>query len=287
MAPHLHKTSRMLVSRLEQASARNVDAVAVEDGYPSTAARIEGLLAASQLVGGVSPAVRSELAKRARLTTLRAGELLWRQGDLATHMHIIGRGLVTIRRTSEAGSASIVAIFGARESVGDTAALESARYPAEAIVISTEATVVRLDATVVAARARTCAALAEALQGSLLRHNAALRVKVDILSAGSVRARLGHLFLHLVSRFGDELADGSIYLPVALTRVAIADLVAARVETVVRALRPWERDGTLVTSPDGFVIGDLAGLSAVVAGSDGNGRRPIAEALRRRGHVTS
>ncbi|MEZ4362017.1 MAG: Crp/Fnr family transcriptional regulator [Kofleriaceae bacterium] len=212
-----------------------------------------------------SPRAMELLVTASRLRELRAGDSLWREGEVATRFHVIGHGLVAVRRSLASGAEVILAIFGARESLGDTAALEGATYPADAVVLSATASVVSVDAAVVRACCAQHPLVAEALAQALCRHAAVLRKKVEILAAGSVRARLAHLFVHLAERFGATRGDGTVAVPVALPRTMIASLVSARVETVIRALRPWERSGLVVTRKDGFVVQDPAVLAAYVA----------------------
>ena len=231
----------------------------------ATADRALALLRASHFLRDVPATVVAELAASASVRELPVGARLWHEGELATCFHVIAAGLVTVRRCLASGAEVIVAIFGSRENVGDTAALEGGRYPAEAVVTSEHATVVRVDAQRVLEQSALCPALALALQRALCRHAAALRTKVDILAAGSVRARLANLFLHLASRFGDELADGAVVVPLALSRTTLASLVSARTETVIRALRPWEKDGVLSTRDGAFRIDDVATLEACAA----------------------
>lgn len=231
-------------------------------------ARIAAILRASHFLRALPPdaqAVVEQLAASARLRELRAGEHLWREGDLASGFHVIGQGLITVRRSLASGAEVIVAIFGARENVGDTAVVESACYPADAVVTSETATVIRLDAQLVRKCSARCPELAAALQQALCRHAAALRTKVDILAAGTVRARLANLFLHLAARFGEVLADGTVVVPVALPRTTLASLVSARTETVIRALRPWETSGLVVTRDGAFLLSDTAALAAYAA----------------------
>ena len=227
--------------------------------------RVVALLRTSHFLRGVPAPVIDKLAAHATVRDLAVGARLWREGDVATGFGIFAAGLVTIRRSLASGAEVIVAIFGSRENVGDTAALEGSRYPAEAVVSSESATVIKVDAQRVLEQSALCPALALALQQALCRHAAALRTKVEILSAGTVRARLANLFLHLASRFGDELADGTVAVPVALSRTTLASLVSARTETVIRALRPWERAGVVVTEGGRFVLGDLPTLTACAA----------------------
>lgn len=235
-------------------------------GPPSGARALDRIgfaLRASHFLARVPPSLIAPLASIARLRELEAGDHLWREGDRATGFHVIGHGLVTGRRTLASGAELIVAIFGARDNVGDTAALERSCYPADAVVTSDSATVVWLDADEVRARAARSPELARAVQESLCRQSGALRSKVEILGAGSVPARLANLFVHLAARFGDQDDDGQVIVPVALSRAALASLVSARTETVIRTLRPWEDDGLLITRDGGFVLADPPALRAI------------------------
>lgn len=230
--------------------------------------RAPALLRTSHFLRGLPACAHGVLEALAAASTvhrLAAGDHVWREGDEAAAFHVIASGLVTVRRALASGAEVIMAIFGARENVGDTAALEGGRYPADAVVTSERATVVRIDARVVKRCSARCPELAGALQQALCRHSAALWSKVEILSAGSVRARLANLFLHLAGRFGEVQRDGSVVVAVALSRATLASLVSARVETVIRALRPWETDGVVSTRDGTFVLADPAALAAFAA----------------------
>jgi len=224
--------------------------------------RAHALLRAAHLLAGAPPIVLTELAARATVRELRAGELVWREGDRAHAFHVLGHGLVRCRRHLRSGSEVTLGIFGPRESIGDTAALEDAPYPADAVVVSEDAVLLAIPTQPVRALSRREPALAHALQRALLRHTEALRTKVAIMAAGSVRARLANLFIHLAARFGERRADGTTLVPLGLSRGALASLVSARTETVIRALRPWEKAGLVVTTADGFVLAQLDALRA-------------------------
>lgn len=238
-------------------SAAEIDVRGSLDEEPKQRTRIGSLLAASYLFRNCPTPLLTSIASQARLLDLVAGDSLWHEGDRATSFHVINCGLVSIQRTLASGATTIQGIFGGRESVGDTAALlVDGTYPMDAVAMTREVSVVRLSAVVVRAAIRRCPELAASLQASLLRHCAELRAKVDILSAGSVGARLALLFLHLAARFGDQADDGSLVVPLALSRTMLASLVSARPETVVRAMQPWQRAGIVETSRRGFVIHD-------------------------------
>jgi CRP-like cAMP-binding protein len=98
------------------------------------------------------------------------------------------------------------------------------------------------------------APLALAVNRALLAHTAALRAKIDIVSAGSVPRRLAALTLYLIERFGKPTTQGSTAIEVSLTREQIAQLVSARVETVIRIMSRWQKAGWLVTMRHGLEV---------------------------------
>lgn len=224
--------------------------------------RAHALFRDAHLLAGVPPTVLAELAARGTVRELGGGEPVWREGDRAQAFHVIGRGLIRCRRHLRSGSEVTLGIFGPRESIGDTAALEDAPYPADAVVVSEDAVLLAIPSQPVRELSLREPALAHALQRALLRHTEALRTKVAIMAAGSVRARLANLFVHLAARFGERCADGTTLVPLSLSRGALASLVSARTETVIRALRPWEKSGVVVTTADGFVLTQLDALRA-------------------------
>ncbi|MGH9535857.1 MAG: Crp/Fnr family transcriptional regulator [Terriglobales bacterium] len=195
--------------------------------------------------------LRRALCSRARRRLLTRGEALWREGDRALAFTCVESGLVKVARTASDGRETIAGIFGPGDSLGDAAVLGGGEYPADAVVASPRAAVWQSPAAPVLAAAHGNAAWEEALRRPLLQHTEILRQKIAVASAGAVPQRLAILLLHLAARFGD-LSGARARVAVALTRGELAALVDARVETTIRILRQWEREGVLVTSADGF-----------------------------------
>lgn len=220
----------------------------------------EKLLAASRLFGRLSPPLRAELAARTTRRAFARGDRIFRTGEQALRFNLILSGVVKIVRPVADGSEAIVGLFGPRESIGDPAVIERAAFPAEAIVASIHAEILSIDAAPVLALATRNADVACALSRVLLDHTRALQEKIGVMSAGSVPKRLATLFLALGERFGDEASDGSLMLPLPLSRSELACLIGARVETAIRIVRRFEKSGVLTTNPQGFVVHDVRAL---------------------------
>ncbi len=231
--------------------------------------RMERLLSASRLFSGIESSLMSDLAQRATMKHLSRGERLWRAGDTASQFTLIQSGLVKIMRRTPDGTEAIVALFGPRESVGDVAVIGRRAYPADALVASESADVVRIDAQPILAVMDTRPDVARRMSCTLVEHTQLLHTKIGVLSAGAVPKRLATLLLSLAERFGDEHDDGSLSIPVAVSRSELACLVSARVETTIRTIRQWERSGVVSTKDDGFTLHDPGALQRVLRSEDG------------------
>jgi len=108
-----------------------------------------------------------------------------------------------------------------------------------------------------------CPELGVSIACSVHRKLSMLHDKIDILSAGAVDARLATALLKLHEEFGDELADGTSFIPVALSRRELAKLVSTAFETAIRTMSRWEHAGVLATTDRGFVLHDISVLRAV------------------------
>jgi CRP-like cAMP-binding protein len=237
---------------------------------PSSA--IEGALRASHLFGRLGPGLLAELARSAVRRRFSRGELLWRAGAPAIHFTVILHGLVEITRRSASGDDAIIAIFGPRESIGDTAALGAGTYPANAVAITEPVEVLLVPASPVLNALRSNPEVAAAINTALLEHTRALQAKIGIMTAGAVPKRLATLLLHLLERFGDEAEDGTSVIPVNLSRMELARLIGATVETTIRAMSLWQKQGLVRTTPNGFVVTDPAALATVIAAEGGADR---------------
>ena len=209
---------------------------------------------------GASPEVMERLAKAATTRTVEHGHYLWHSGDVPVALTVVRTGLVKIVKLAQHGRKTICGLFGAPDTVGDAPALHGNPYPADAIVATPEVQRVDIPRNLLL----TCAAeepqLGLSLARSVQQKLNTLMAKIDVLSAGSVEARLATVLIQLDERFGDEFDDGTIRVPVALSRQELADLVSTSFETAIRAMTKWEREGIVETTATGFTIRNRVGL---------------------------
>jgi CRP-like cAMP-binding protein len=208
-----------------------------------------------------SPASIERLARTARVVRRAAGEDLWAEGAPALDVLLLTGGLVEIARRNRSGDDATMALFGPEEVIGLSAGLGGGVYPATARAVSDEVTAVAVPALELRAAIDRDHALARAANHTLIEHDRVLRATIAVLTAGAVEQRIAALFMHLAARFG-HFEDGALHISLALSRRTIAQLVDARVETVIRTLSAW-RKATIADAGDTVVIHDVAALRAL------------------------
>jgi CRP-like cAMP-binding protein len=220
----------------------------------TTAPSVERALRGSRLFAGLAPDALAPLAHAAARKRFARGEVICRAGEAARSVAIITSGLVKVCQAAPAGETVILGIFGPRETVGDFGLDPSGTYEVDAVAASPRLEVLSLDRAALLEVMGRDVRVALALNRSLAEQAAALREKIRIMTAGAAEQRLATLLLHLAGRFGDEAEDGSLVLPVALSRSELARLVGSTVETAIRVMSRWQKAGVLETSNEGFVI---------------------------------
>ncbi len=214
------------------------------------------------------PEVQRQLEARALVRELKRGQYVWREGERAAHFVLILRGLVKIVHPTPAGQEPILGIFGQGDSIGDSAVLQQAGYPADALVSSRSATLLQLESAPLLRAQQALPQVSQAMQQVLIGHTRELREKINVTSAGSVPQRLAALLLYLARRFGAAPAAGAWSVPLAISRAELAALAGTTVETTIRTLSRWRRQGLIASAAgSGLLLPRPGELRRIQAGS--------------------
>jgi len=84
------------------------------------------------------------------------------------------------------------------------------------------------------------------------------------LSGGRVEARLARFFRKLADDVGQKKPDGT-FIPLALSRQELADMIGTTIETAIRIMSRWGKDEVVRTDKDGFTVLDRPALQATAA----------------------
>lgn len=259
---------RIRKSRLVQTITSSSNAPTLLASVPSamSVARFEALLRRSRLLTSLGPDAVREAARAATAKRYEKGERIWRAGNTATHFQVVISGIVKLVAPGPGLRPTIVDVFGPGESLGYWAAFDSSPYIGDAMPVTDRVETLLIPATVLHQLTRANPEAALAMTHAVLAYARALRAKIAVMCAGTVHQRLAMLLLDLAARFGDESDDGTTLLPVPLSRLDLAMCVGATIETVIRAMSRWQKQGVLETLHSGFVLRDVPQLQALLEG---------------------
>ncbi|HUF17191.1 MAG TPA: Crp/Fnr family transcriptional regulator, partial [Thermoanaerobaculia bacterium] len=182
-------------------------------------------------------------------------------GEPAEWIHFVYIGRVKIVKA--AGSRDvIIEILESGEPIGAVAAFEGRPFPATAITLEPSG-VLSIPSESFFRLLETKPMMTRRLLAGLTLRLIAVNKRLADMT-GSVEYRAAALFTTLAGRLGETRNEGT-YIPVALSRQEIADLVGTTIESAIRLMSRWQKEHVVVTEKDGFLIPDLAALRKLSA----------------------
>ncbi len=229
------------------------------------AERLRTAVRSMPMFRGLAEDERQRIQALCSLRDFPRGDEVWHAGDPADALTLIVRGRVKIVRHTPTGDA-ILEIFSEGEPVGAVAVYQGMPYPASAVAME-PTTILRLPKQDFFDLLEREPAIARALLREMTKLNIALTRKLEEIRGLRVETRIAALFVSLAERLGRETAEG-VEVPLKLSRQEIAAMVGTTVETAIRIMSAWGRDGLLVTGDSRFVIPSLEPLRALAGGGD-------------------
>ncbi len=203
--------------------------------------------------------VNAAIMQQGEILRYKRGDVLWRQGDPADWMLVVCTGTLKLTREWPGGRDVILDLVHRGQLMGAGAALPEAHHTSTCTVLASGRGI-RID------RSR----LRELLErqpelGSTLLALSHMRLqsfveRLEEMAHGPVEQRLARVLL----RIGDDVGlpdSRGTFVPVRLTRGDLASMVGCRVETTIRVLTRWQREGFVETRREGLVIKDRKQLT--------------------------
>ncbi len=201
----------------------------------------------------LNPAEARNLAQLCRVQVCERGDTVFLEGTRAKEMSFVALGTVKIVKATPTRSV-ILRIVGAGSPVGIVAAWEGRPYPGTAIAVEPSTIVHVPEREFFALTDRHPEILRQLLQ-MMMRRQVQLGQRVSEMT-GSVETRVAKALLDLVASAG-TVEGHRATIPLALTRQEVADLAGTTVETAIRIMSRWGKEGLVLTEGDGFVIPDV------------------------------
>lgn len=216
---------------------------------------------------GISPEAEHWLCERANLREYEKGETIFYEGDPSTHFHMVLQGEVKVYKVLESGRELILDIFHPGEPFGEVALVDGSDFPANAVAQET-ATVLSLARKDYLHLLRQYPEVAHSIIRDLTLRMHALRRRVEVLGEIGVQARIANLLLIYARQLGHETPQG-LLIPLHLSRAEVASLVCARIETVIRIMSRWQKEGLVRSADEGFLVPDRDALQSIALGGEG------------------
>lgn len=206
---------------------------------------------------------RARVAAHARLVRFAKHARIFDEGAPADAFLAIVEGRVKVCKATPAGKELILEIFGPGDPLGTVAVYEDRAFPASAIALE-DSTCLRIERRPFFALLEQHPALVRGLLSGLTLRLAELTRRLAELTGARTEARFARLFLKLADQIG-RLERGGTFVAMPLARQELADLTGTTIETTIRIMSRWQKDGVLLTEKDGFVVIDRATLENVAA----------------------
>jgi CRP/FNR family transcriptional regulator, cyclic AMP receptor protein len=210
---------------------------------------------------GLSPEAHGWLAEKISRKSYEKGEMLFFESEDSTVLYLVERGAIKVFRSLESGRELILGLFRHGDAIGEIALIDGQGYPASAAAHEDSTVLLmRRDDYLYYLKRFDGAALA--LLRDLMMRMRTMQRRMKDLGGGGVEYRLGRVLQTLCADAGKP--DGPLYVTVLLTRQDFADMVGARVETVIRIMSRWQKEGLVGTDERGLWVRDRGTLDALV-----------------------
>lgn len=206
---------------------------------------------------------RERIAAVSRVAAYSKGDVIFSEGDPAEFFYVVASGRVKVSKLTKSGKEIILEIFGIGDPLGAVAMYKGFPFPASAVALE--------DTLCILIPRKRFFELLEAhptlVRGLLLgltTRLVELTGRLADLTATRVEARLARAFLKMADQMGRDDPRGR-FIPLALSRQELADLTGTTIETAIRVMSRWKKEGIVLTEKDGFAIANRRALEAIGA----------------------
>jgi CRP/FNR family transcriptional regulator, nitrogen oxide reductase regulator len=230
-------------------------------GAAMTAEERGQALRTSPVFGHLSAQEIESLAAPSREVECRARDYVFMEGDPAEWLCIVRTGRIRIVRHSRSGKDVVLELLGPGEIFGGVAVIEKRPYPAAAQAM--EASVVlKIPAQALITVSERNPSVIRELALMMGRRLRSAHDSMKSLAVDPVEARLASTLLRLAERDGQREKRGLV-LPFHLTRQSLADMCGTTVETTIRVMSRWSRDGLVLDDDGRLIVADVERLRTI------------------------
>lgn len=216
------------------------------------------VLETCSLLNALSDEERLALAEKSFLAYAERGEAIWVAGSPSHFVGIVGQGFVKMTRTTPQGSEVAMELLGPGQCFGLFAALEGRSYPLAAIAV-TNTWYAKIPTRPLIEVYNSSSAFKDQAVRSLGPRLRRAHDMMARMSTGKVDQRIAAVLLILMDAYGEKTDEG-VQIRVPLTRQDIAEMAGTTVETSIRVMSRWQKDGIVSTDHQVITIADPGAL---------------------------
>ena len=225
-------------------------------------ASVEELLRSSTLYRNLSGEDQKRLAAVSLAKFYEKADTIFREGDAPDFLFTIVSGRVKVVKLIPSGKEIILEIFGPGDPVGAVVAYEGRPYPASAVAIEPVECILVRRSEFFGLFERHPSFVRGFLTG-MAQRIVELTRRIPEVAGGRVETRFARLFLKLADRMG-EPRGAARFIPMPLSRQELADLTGTTIETCIRIMSRWGKEGVVTTEREGFLVNDRSTLERLV-----------------------
>lgn len=193
---------------------------------------------------------------------IKKDEYIFWEGDPSNWLYVVAEGKVRILKQSVSGKDIILEIISSGDLFGGVAVLDKRPYPASAQAMENSRILKLSRANIlkIIDRYATVTLDTVAYMGKRLRD---AHDMMRSLAAERVEKRIAAILLRLAEKIGIK-EQGGIRLDLNLTRLDLAEMAGTTVETAIRVMSKFSKEGLVAAHTKKIVITDKEGLASLL-----------------------
>lgn len=193
---------------------------------------------------------------------IKKDEYIFWEGDPSNWLYVVAEGKVRVLKQSASGKDIILEIISSGDLFGGVAVLDKRPYPASAQAMENSKILKLSRANIlkILDRYPTVALDTVTYMGQRLRD---AHEMMRSLAAERVEKRIATILLRLAEKIGIE-EKGGIRLDINLTRLDLAEMAGTTVETAIRVMSKFSKDGLVDSQTKKIVITNKKRLESLL-----------------------
>jgi CRP/FNR family transcriptional regulator len=219
-------------------------------------------LRSSTLLNALTAEQLDELARVSHMAYAERGETIWLHGREVDFCGLVGVGFVKMVKSLDTGQEVTTEIIGPGQIFGLLGTIEGIGCPLTARAVCNTWYLKMPKATFLPIYEESAPFKAQLIRRTTQRFRQTMDLMAK-MSTGRVEERIAIILLLLSQSYGDESPRG-VTLQVPLTRQDISEMAGTTVESTIRVMSRWQKEGLIESDHKFVTIRDSEALDALL-----------------------